>query len=179
MSTSAQFASEKEQLIALLELSGKAYLDVLTAVPESAASATLGGWTIVEVAEHVAVGEAGMLRLLESGTEKTTPADFELDHRIVIRLARREEKVQAPERSLPKGRWKSVAECADAFRQSRAKTIEFVKGAEGLRKKAVMHPFFGLVDGHQIALIMAHHPERHAAQIEEIKQNAGHAAATK
>lgn len=173
MTTSAQSATDRERLIALLDKSANRYLSVVTSVPEGACGAKLNAecWSILEIAEHVAAAEHGMFRALELATEKTTPPNYEVDQRIIAGGTNREVKRRAPEPSLPKGRWTTVAECAAAFTKSRARTIEYLRGAEDLRKKLIVHPLLGELDGHQMILVMAGHPERHALQIEEIKSS--------
>ena len=179
MSTgSTPIATDREQAVSALQRSLDTFLKTMEPVPESASGAKLndGSWTILEVAEHIAVSEHGMFRGIEVSGEKTTPTDFGFDERIIVGSANRETKRTAPERAHPKGRWKSLAECVEAFKQARIRTLEFAKSAEGLRGKEVQHPLFGPVDGHQCLLIMAGHTERHTLQIEEIKASAAYQA---
>lgn len=173
MNATSQSGNEREQLAARLRKSRDTYLHCIKQIPENAAFARLSdsSWSIFQIAEHVAVAEHGMYRALETGTEKTTPPNYAADEEIFRRAANREAKLQAPERSLPKGRWKSLAEAIDAFEKSREKTLEFVeKGDKNPRKIEAVHPLMGSIDGHQIVLIMAGHAERHTAQIEDIKR---------
>ncbi len=181
MSSTPQRADEQTELIALLEQTAKAYLDMLASVPESAAGVKLTDecWSILQVAEHVAAVEQRMLRGLQMVPERTAAPEYDRDAKIAGAVKSRERKLQAPEMVLPKGRWLTLADCAEAFRTGRAKTIEYVRTAENLRGKAFPHPLLGEIDGWQALLVMAHHPERHAGQIEEIKQSAGYAAATR
>jgi hypothetical protein len=176
MSTASTQISDREQALSALQKSLDFYLKTITSIPECASGAKLkdSSWTILEVAEHIAVAEHGMFRGIEVSSEKRTPTDYEFDQRIITGGANRETKRLAPERAHPKGRWKSLAECVEAFKQARIRTIEFAKTAEGLRGKEVQHPLFGPVDAHQCLLIMAGHTERHALQIEEIKNTAAY-----
>jgi hypothetical protein len=176
-STSAQTVNDREQAVAALQKSLDLYLKTIASVAECDCTAKLNDdcWSIVEVAEHVAVAEHGMFRMIELSTEKTTPPDYVLDEKIVLGGTNRETKRQAPEKSHPKGRWKTLAECVDAFRQARVRTLEFARNAEGLRGKLVQHPALGPMDAHQCLLVMATHAERHALQIEEIKASASNA----
>ena len=178
MSASAQSESDLKTLIDALERSRENYLKAVISVSEKAAGVKLNdsSWSILKVAEHVAAAEHGMSRSLEMATVKTTPTDIEMDRQIVAGSTNRENKRQAPERVHPKGRWKSLAECVEAFKVTRAKTIDTVRNAEGLRSKLVMHPLAGELDGFQQVLVMAGHCERHALQIEEIKASAAYKA---
>jgi hypothetical protein len=180
MSTTAtQSRTDREPLIALLEKNAERYLAVLGAVEESAAGVKLGDncWSILQVAEHVAAVEHAMLRGLQLNREKTSPPEVAKDEFISTAVRNRSVKLQAPEMVSPKGRWLTLFECAEAFRRSRANTIEYVRGAENLRGKSLMHPLLGEIDGHQAVLVMASHPERHILQIEEIKASTAYKAA--
>jgi uncharacterized damage-inducible protein DinB len=173
MNATAQTGTEREQLAAMLRKSRDTYLRAVKEVPENAALARLSetSWSIIEIAEHVAVAEHGMFRAVELGTEKTTAANHAADAEIIKRGLNRDLKLQAPERSIPKGRWKSFAEAIDAFEKARARTLEFLeKDARDLRKIESVHPLMGSLDAHQLMLIMAVHAERHTAQIEDIKR---------
>jgi hypothetical protein len=172
-STSPQTVNDREQAVAALQKSLDVYLKTITSVSEEDCHSKPNAdcWSIIEVAEHVAVAEHGMYRMIEVSTAKTTPTDYVLDKKIVLGGTNRETKRQAPEKSQPKGRWKTLAECVDAFRQARVRTLEFAKTAEGLRDKLVQHPALGPMDAHQCLLVMAVHAERHALQIEEIKNS--------
>lgn len=173
MSATTQVGNEREQLASMLRKSTETYLRCVKEIPENAAFARLSdnSWSILEIAEHVAVAEHGMFRAVELGTEKVSPPDYEIDRAVVARGLNRETRSQAPERSHPKGRWKSLAEAIDAFEKSRATSLAFVESSENdLRKIESVHPLMGSLDAYQILLIMACHAERHTAQIEDIKR---------
>lgn len=135
------------------------------------------GWSILQIAEHVATAEHGMYRGLELAIPKTTPPDHNKDQVIRTAAPNRGNKLEAPAQSLPKGRWLTLAECLDAFQKSRARTLEMVRTADDLRNKMFKHPLLGELDGYQAVLVIAAHPQRHAEQIEEIKASAAYAAA--
>ncbi|HUN89503.1 MAG TPA: DinB family protein [Terriglobales bacterium] len=173
MSAVAQPETEREQLSAALRKSREVYLRCVKEVSENGAAARLSenSWSILEIAEHVAVAEHGMFRAVELGTDKTSEPDYGADAGIIRRGLNREVRSQAPERSRPKGRWKTLAEAINAFEKSREKTLDFVEnGGKDPRRIESVHPLFGSIDGHQILLIMAVHAERHTAQIEDIKR---------
>jgi hypothetical protein len=180
-STSTQSVQEKDQLLTLLEKSEQRWLAVLNSVPQSGSAAKLNddSWTILQIAEHVAAAEHGMYRAIELAAEKTTPANHEVDQKIIAGGTNRAVKRQAPAPSIPKGRWTTLTECAAMFQRSRAKTLEMVRNAENLRGKLVVHPLLGELDGHQLVLVMAGHCERHALQVEEIKASAAYATLNK
>lgn len=172
-----QSVNERTLLAEKLRRSRDAYLACIRQVPDAAAEVrlTTESWSILELAEHVAVAEHGMYRAIELGAEKTTPPNYAVDAGIETKASNREIKLRAPERALPKGRWATLAQAIDAFEKSRARTLEFVEGGvKDLRKIQSEHPLIGPLDAHQMVLIMAAHPERHVKQIEEIKSSAAY-----
>jgi len=177
MTTSAQSATEKNQLLAALERSQKRWLDVLVSVPESACGVKLneGCWSILQIAEHVGLVEQRMLRAIERAPEKASEPNYAADQKIATAVATRTAKLKAPEMVLPQGRWFSTTECADQFAKDRTKTLEYVRSAANLRARSFMHPILGEIDCYQAVLVMAGHPERHALQVEEIKASAAYA----
>ena len=83
----------------------------------------------------------------------------------------RSQKRQAPEQVLPAGQFPSLGTAIAAFKNARGQTIEFVRGASaGLRGLKAQGPL-GDMDGYQILLLTALHTERHALQIDEIKND--------
>ena len=81
----------------------------------------------------------------------------------------------APERSRPVGRYATLEDAKKDFETHRANTIAWLQSStDDLRAKVVDHPLAGTVDGVQLLLLMIGHPERHAAQIAEIKAHSGY-----
>ena len=82
----------------------------------------------------------------------------------------------APERAKPTGRYPSLKEAAEAFRAARERSIAFIESlGEDLRQSTCLHPL-GIFDSYQFIQIMALHAERHALQIEEIKNSPAYRA---
>lgn len=173
MSTNPSQVTEREELLELLKRSEDKYVSTVDGLSEQSAQARLNedSWSILEIAEHVAVAEHGMSRALELAPEgvAATP-DAEFEARLRSLGTDRTKKTESPDAAKPKGRWKSLAEALQAFRASRAKSMAMVQSVPNLRMRSSLHPFFGKLDGYQLVLIMAQHCERHALQIEEIKE---------
>ena len=55
------------------------------------------------------------------------------------------------------------------FKESRAKTIAFLKTTQDLRQHAVESPLGKKLDGYQWVLFIAAHSERHTKKINEVK----------
>ncbi len=174
MSTTPTTADEKGVLRARLQENGEKWLSCIRDVSEEQAqfSPGEGQWNILQVAEHVAVAERQMLsmwrKLMQHGTSSR-----EKDQTIIAAQGDRNQKREAPERSLPIGRFLRLRDAEAEFELNRQNSISALLDAEGLRDKVVEHPLAGLVDGYQLFLVMAMHPLRHVYQVEEIKAAKG------
>ena len=165
------------ELTERLEKSRDQFLRVLEGVTEEQArkKPADGGWSILECVEHVALAERGMLRMTQKAPDGDQPTDLERDAKILQSGSDRSRKAKSPEVALPTGRWPTLAEAAAQFRQNREQTIAYVRESteQALRRKAVLHPLAGMLDGYQILLLMSAHVERHLKQIAECRiQNA-------
>ena len=165
-------ASERDELISLLQQSQRRYLAAVEGISDESAQMRLheDSWSILQIAEHAAVAEHGMFRSIELGHDSSRAPEAQQDRTIRVAMCDRSLKRRAPERAEPKGRWKTMAEAIDAFRKSRARTLEMVRTFPDLRSRCTQHPLFGELDAYQVATVMALHAQRHALQIEEIRQ---------
>ncbi len=173
MSANPQTAiAEKQALQARLDEGRMLWLGSLKGVSEEDAkfSPGEGQWNILEVAEHVAVAERQMLSLWKK-LAVTGTSPHEKDQDVLSRLGDRNTKNPAPEPSKPSARFSSLKDAEAAFLDYREATLQVLGEAEGLREKIVNHPLTDFVDGYQLFLIMALHPQRHMAQVEEIKNH--------
>jgi hypothetical protein len=87
-------------------------------------------------------------------------------------LTDRSRKMESPEPGRPKGRFATLTEAAEHFQAAREGTMKFVEQSdEDLRATEVTHPHpaAGAVSTYEMLIIMVKHAERHALQIEEIK----------
>jgi hypothetical protein len=169
---------EKGVLRARLEENGEKWLASIRDVSEEQAqfSPGEGQWNILQVAEHVAVAERQMLAMWKKVMQPGT-SPREKDQTIIAAQGDRNQKREAPERSLPIGRFLRLRDAEGEFELNRQNSISALLVAEGLRDKVVEHPLAGLVDGYQLFLVMAMHPLRHVYQVEEIKAAPGFPAA--
>ena len=182
MSALPQAMTPHEQSAALvLELRSRRdrFLSLLESVPESLRDIhpADGAWSIMDCAEHVCIVEELMSVSLEK--RRATDAEPDLGKDAVIQKVAldRSRKIAAPERAMPKGRYRSLAEAAEAFHSAREHNIVLIESlGEDLRRSTCLHPM-GVFDTYQFVRIMASHPERHAAQMEEIMNSAAYRAA--
>ena len=131
-------------------------------------------WSVAEVTEHIAAAEDFLMDMIQEKVMKAparTDADDvkALDELVLQKIPDRTSKAQAPEPLRPTNRFGSPKESLKHFKESRAKTIEFVKNTHGLRQHAMDSPLGKKLDGYQWVLFIAAHSERHTKQINEVK----------
>ena len=162
--------NDRHQLLEKLNSGRDEFLASLNGVTEEQAAAKpVTGWSILECAEHVAIGEENLLRRL---MEQSTPTDREMSRQrealIVARAADRGRKAPAPEVALPHGRFATLSDAVESFCRSRAQTIAYIASSQDdLRRITMDHPLIGAVSGQEMILIMIGHPLRHAGQVRE------------
>ncbi len=172
----APVQGERDRAMSYLHATRKQFLDVVT--PLSAAQWSHkpagDGWSIAEVAEHLAVTEIGMLATIEKNLrEPATPENKAetsgKDDIIMTRVPDRSRKVQAPEAVTPNGRWPSRDALVTEFKTRRDATIAFIeKTPADLRGHMFAHPFLNLLDCYQWVLFLAAHSDRHIQQMQEV-----------
>jgi hypothetical protein len=163
-------AEEKQEVLKVLGRSREHFLAVVDGVESELHDkrADQESWSVLQCVEHVVNAEEGMLRLWQKLAQ---PGSEDRAKDLVVRTTSvdRGKKFKAPERVVPQGRIKSVAEARERFVAARTATItEVEQMPDGeLRSKTVPHPLFQSADGYQLFHVMAGHAERHAEQIQE------------
>jgi hypothetical protein len=167
------------ELMDHLDRTRAALLATVESVPESRRNVSpgSGGWSPAQVLDHLAVVEAGSVRLMakriararEGGLgpdPKTSSVLGALDGQGV---ASREQRWQAPEIVLPRD-GATAASALASLRESRAALLELLRDADGLDLSAVraMHTRLGDIDMYQWALFIGQHEARHTSQIGEM-----------
>jgi uncharacterized damage-inducible protein DinB len=136
-------------------------------------------WSVAEVAEHIAISEETLLKLVSQQIMKSpaVPEKKEAakgrEEMLRKALVNRGVKVQAPEMLKPTNRWATRDELVKAFNASRGQTMEYIKTTqEDLRSHFGPHPVFKDLDAYQWLILVAGHSERHTLQILEVKADA-------
>jgi hypothetical protein len=163
---------ERESLIGRLESSQERLLKMLADVPEQRSRIRPADdrWSIRDVVEHLVVCEHRFLDRVKGAESGDAPIDFEKDAALHSRGLDRSQKRQAPEATIPSGKFQTTAQAVAAFKDARSKTFEFVRGTSDLRHLKAQGPL-GDMDGYQLLLMAALHTERHTLQIDEIKND--------
>jgi hypothetical protein len=131
-------------------------------------------WSVAEVLEHIAATEDFLMdtvaEKIMKAPARTEPADVQaIDAFVMEKVPDRSKKVQTSEPLRPTNRFGSPKGSLDHFKESRAKTIAFVKKTEGLRQHAVDSPLGKKLDAYEWVLFIGAHSERHTKQIDEVK----------
>ena len=135
-------------------------------------------WSIAETAEHIAVTEETIWKLVSEKIMKS-PATPEKaaeakgkDEVILTKIPDRSRKAQAPEQLRPTGRWATRAALVKDFEATRSGEITYVtETKEDLRNHFEDHPapFLKTMDAYQWLIFNGAHCKRHTAQILEVK----------
>jgi uncharacterized damage-inducible protein DinB len=166
----------KEMLLHLLRASREHFLSSFSGVSDadSRRKPAEDCWCILDTVEHLTMAEGYMLKLITEARRSKSAGLPDREQVFLTVIADRSRKSQAPEPSRPVGRFANLDDAAVRFKASRDRTIQFVEQCnEDLRATEVTHPHpaAGIVSTFEMLIIMAQHAERHALQIEEIKNN--------
>ncbi len=131
-----------------------------------------GRWSIADCVEHIALTEDSMFKRVAAGAPNPDGVAMEPEkfERFVAAVVGRTRRVVAPGFVQPSGHFESAEEACRCFLESRARAIAYAQECpEDLRRLFALHPLLGEIDCYRFLLLLALHPARHAAQIEEIK----------
>jgi hypothetical protein len=169
---------ERTRAIDYMKQTQKEFLDAINGVSDAQwkFKAAPDRWSIAEVAEHIAVTEDMIWKLVSEKMMKA-PATPEKrvevagkDELILTKIPDRSRKAQAPEQLRPTGRFATKDELAKAYDSTRTAEIAYVRDTqEDLRDHFEEHPAFKTMDAYQWLLFNSAHNKRHTAQIMEVK----------
>jgi hypothetical protein len=165
---------EREDFLALLAQTRDEFLASLDGVSEEQAQLKPAPdrWSIVECVEHVVVAEHAMYIGITTRRTPRTSTGEGRERAIMAMASDRSRKFEAPETARPKGRFGTLAQNVEKFRENRARTMEYVASCgEDLRAFELQHPMAGLVTAQECLAIIVAHPSRHAKQIHEARKS--------
>jgi hypothetical protein len=172
---------ERDRALSELYASRKQFLDSVDGLTEAQWNfkPAPNVWSIAECAEHIAVSEDLLLdslpKLMQSPAEPRKRAEAKGKDELVLKaMVDRSRKFQAPEMLVPAHRWHNQAALVEHFRESRDRTLDYVRTTEDdLRDHFFEHPVFKTLDAYQFILTVSAHSQRHTMQLNEVKQAAG------
>jgi hypothetical protein len=166
---------ERALLVEKLELSRERFRDLVNTSEEDLKRRPAdGGWTALEIAEHLVLSEEALLHMVHrdvlSGTvNPSLPLELQgRDGVVVAAMNDRTQKTKTFEFLIPNGRFQTSASVRDAFLARRAATIEFARSTTApLHHHAAPLPGLGHLDGYHWLLLIAAHTDRHLQQMRE------------
>ena len=172
---------ERDFAMSHLHASRKLFLDAIEGLSEAQwkFKPAADRWSMAECAEHIALSEDSLFRLVTEKVMKSEPAtgnkatSREKDQKVIAMVRDRSQKAKAPELVRPSGHWATREALVQDFKRSRDRTIGYVETThDDLRSHSGTHPV-GLLDAYQWVLLISAHTERHTAQINEVKEHPG------
>ena len=131
-------------------------------------------WSIADCVEHLAVAEDLLFNLVAKGAPNPDGVSLDpaKDGRLSAAVVDRSRKFAAPLPLRPHGHFASTEEAVARFREGRERALAYTRDCtQDLRRLFTPHPLLGEIDCYRCLLLLALHPARHAAQIEEIKRH--------
>jgi len=170
---------DKQFLLALLRESRHRFLESFAEVTDEDARLRPAPdrWSILETIEHLATAEGIQLKLLQT-QRAPRPSDApNRDLPFLRMVGERTHKMHSPEIAGPNGRFSTLFAASTQFKTTRAAVIQFLDqvAEKDLRATEVKHPHpaAGMVSTCEMLIVMAKHAERHAKQIDEIREQLG------
>ena len=132
-------------------------------------------WSVLQCLEHLTtVEEIFLMRLEQAPRIGAPPVDKQKEAELAKRIPDRTTKAQSPEKALPTGRFRTLAEAVESFHAARNRTVGFARQeAPNLYAIASEHPRFGPLNGTEVLVFMNGHARRHTAQIREVRTQLG------
>ncbi len=134
-------------------------------------------WSILEYAEHLAVADDALVRLVKKSLQ-TSPVSETVEERRAREVKIRETPVprganQAPESLKPTSRFATLADAVAAFLAARERTLEYTRTTDAdLRSHFHPHAVLGSLDAYQWLAGNGRHVATHCEHIQEIRSMA-------
>lgn len=130
-----------------------------------------GGWSPLEIVEHVLIVDSLYRAWVEAGTPLEAPQrDASREAALCQLVIDRSKKRSAPEPSLPKGKFQNIPEAIAALDANLEVNRAFVETlTDNIRRIEIDHPRFGKFTAYESMLIIINHTRRHIGQLEEMK----------
>jgi hypothetical protein len=169
-------AADREQILRLIAESDAALVAAVAGLSDEHARRRPEAerWSVLECVEHVILGDDAMLVRVSAHSTPGAPPGERREELILRGMTNRERKFAAPELVRPTGRFSSMQDAIEVFRQRRARSVAYVEQyQEDPRNRTTLHPGLGPISCHEMFLALALHPARHALQIREVRKTLG------
>ena len=136
-------------------------------------------WSVEECLKHIAVTEQSLWKMTDGAIKQTANPDKRseiknTDEQLIQMMENRTQKVKTSDQFKPENTpFTSADDALNSFKINRAKLIAYVKTTQDDLRNHVATLPFGQFDSYQMILFIAAHSNRHAQQIEEVKNDPG------
>jgi hypothetical protein len=165
---------EKQEILDALEKGSRELTEAVEGLSDEQAARSPGPdrWSVLQCVEHLAIAEDYLFGQIGIATRQEAPVvNLKREDAIRERGADRARRVSSPAQGVPTGRFATLSEALRHFLDSRARTIRFVRDCDAdLRAQLTSHPIIPTVNCHEMLLMIAAHPRRHADQIREVRR---------
>lgn len=166
---------QRRDILRKLQDGADALTNALKNIDEQTARRRPGpeSWSMLECVVHVTLAEAGLFsRLRDAQPSDHSHEDRAREEKFEGLALNRSRRIEAPPTAVPDCESKTLAQAIEDFKAARTHTVRFVEGfAADLRSWLTIHPLITRpVNCYEMLLLMALHPQRHAQQIAEIRE---------
>lgn len=160
---------DRDSVVAALEANLRHIERIVAQLNDDAAAvrSSADRWSPLETLEHLTIVERGVHKAITSASG-SGPSELRTRKHdaLIVGLATFPRKVTAPEMVVPSGRFGSVGETLQVFRERRTITLDLARSLDvAWDAHHSPHPLFGPLDIGQWLLLAATHGERHALQM--------------
>jgi hypothetical protein len=164
---------QRIEIVETLERSRQDFIAAVSGINEAQAKVRPdpARWSVLDCVEHATAVEERFQGWLENAKKLDAPrVNKEKEAELLVRVADRSTRAQAPEAVLPVGRFPTLAEALEQFNARRTHSVQFAQDrCDELYYLATEHPRLGPMNGVELMMIIAAHSNRHAAQIHEVR----------
>jgi uncharacterized damage-inducible protein DinB len=168
---------ERSEIVQHLERGRQEFIAAVAGVSEAQAKVRPdpARWSVLECVEHVTTVEERFQGWLQKAEKLDAPRiDKEKEAGLLVRVADRSTRAQAPEAVVPTGRFATLEQALEQFNINRTRSIQFANDrSDDLYHLSAEHPRFGPMNGAEFLMIITAHAHRHAAQIQEVRAALG------
>jgi hypothetical protein len=169
---------ERDRLLSYLHSTRKQLVDATANLTQAQWSFKPGPekWSVAELVEHLALTEDLLFGYVRQFIDRPVPppaAGTIKTEQVVENMTNRSKPANAPAELRPAGKWPAGPILVDEFKQRRDRLIQWVN--ETKDPVRTLHARWGgiTLEVYQAVFTIPGHTERHLAQIQEVKANAG------
>src|ERR1700733_2882214 len=152
---------QRTEIVQTLERSRQNFIAAVSGINEAQAKVRPdpARWSVLDCVEHATAVEERFQGWLENAKKLDAPRiNKEKEADLLVRVADRSARAQAPEAVLPVGRFPTLAQALEQFNARRTHSVQFAQDrCDELYYLATEHPRLGPMNGVELMMIIAAH----------------------